>query len=460
MSFDWAQNVDPDADGYTGTLNYNCLTIAEALEAAGYRSYLSGKWHVTSRVADKATWPCSRGFDRSFTLISGATDYFHPRRLALDDRFYIAPEKTYFTDLVGTYAERFVEEHFRDHAGSPLFLYLPFTAPHFPIQAPEQTVAKYRGIYAVGWDVLRDQRFHRMRELGVTRSEWELPPRPDTVTPWECLGPEEKRTHIEMMATYAAMIEIMDANVGRVIRALERHRALENTLIMFLSDNGACAEGPPMGSETKYGECWAHLSNTPFRLYKHFTTQGGVQTPFIAQWPAGIAGDRKKQAKATGSLLDVMPTCLQLAGAAYPESRNGHRLHPLDGVSLVPLLRGARWSGHPDIFVEHEGNRMVRSGSHKLVRQHTEPLWQLYDMDRDRSEMHDMASEDLETFVELSRRYERWAAAAHVLPWSRVGKYVEYHGHGSVPGGYSLPFDQALERARPEEVVDGGEAGD
>ena len=459
MSFDWARHVDPGADGYAGTLNDRCLTIAEALAPAGYRCYLSGKWHLTGHLDDKATWPCGRGFHRSFSLIPGATDYFRPRRLTLDDRFYVAPEQTYFTDLTGTYAERFVDQHFRDHADAPFLLYLAFTAPHFPIQAPERHVARYREVYAAGWDAVRVDRFLRMRELGVVRPEWELSPRPDTVAAWDTLSLEEQKKHTELMATYAAMIEIMDANVGRMIMALERHRALDNTLLLFLSDNGASPDGPPMGSDTKYGECWAHVSNTPFRLYKHFTTQGGVQTPAIAHWPAGSAGDGSPSG-ATCSLLDIMPTCLELAGAAYPDSRGGRPLHPLDGVSLVPLLRGARPHAHPDIFIEHQGNQMVRSGPHKLVRQHTEPFWQLYDMDRDRPELHDRASEDPQTFIELASRYERWAAGARVLPWSRVGKYPEYHGHATVPGGYARPFDEALARARPEEVVHGAEAGD
>jgi arylsulfatase len=254
------------------------------------------------------------------------------------------------------------------------------------------------------------------------------------------------------MAIFAAMIEIMDRNVGRVVAALERNGALETTLILFLSDNGACAEGPTMGSQTHYGECWAHLSNTPLRLYKHFTCQGGVQTPFIAHWPAGI-GERAGSLDGwTGSLTDVMPTCLELAGAPRPR-------YALDGVSLVPALRGAP-GPRPDIFVEHEGNQMVRSGRWKLVRQHTDPLWELYDMEQDRSEMHGLGDKMPERLIDLARRYGAWEAQARVIPWERAGWYMAYHGYRSHGDQFRQGYAEAMRQADPADIVDGEALGD
>lgn len=278
MSFDWMSNIDPRADGYVGTLNRNCVTIAEALKPAGYTSYISGKWHVTSEQANKETWPTARGLDRSFALIPGGTSYYHPTQLSLDDKFYRAPKETYFTDLIGNYATKFLHEHFaRGTPGAPpFFMYLALTAPHFPIQAPDEIAEKYREIYAKGWDELRRERYERMIKMGIVKPEWELPPRPEGVPAWSSLPEYKREKQSQVMATYAAMIEIMDANVGKVVAGLERAGELDNTAIMFLSDNGACAEGPVMGSGSLYGECWAHLSNTPLQLYKHFTMQGGV----------------------------------------------------------------------------------------------------------------------------------------------------------------------------------------
>lgn len=461
MSFDWQRHCDDDADGYTGTLNRECITIAEALRGGGYRTYLSGKWHLTSELANRDTWPRARGFDRSFALISGGTSYFHPKELTLDDKFYLPPENTYFTDLIGDFSEQFVTGHAQSYPGDPFFLYVAFTAPHFPLEAPEQSVAKYRELYSKGWDVLRDERYRRMGEMGIIRKEWPLPPRPDSVPPWEDLTPEERVRQVENMATYAAMVEIMDRNVGKLVTALERAGYLDNTLITFLSDNGACAEGPVMGSKTHYGECWAHLSNTPFKLYKHFTLQGGVQTPFIAHWPAALRGDDEHRRNGsmvsdwTGCLYDIMPTFLDISGIEYPESYNGADLHPLDGTSFAHILHGSAGADRPDIYIEHEGNQMIRSGRYKLVRQHAEPERQLYDMTGDRTEMNDLAQSRQDLFVELSRKYDAWERNARVLPWERAGRYMSFHGFKKHGAAFKQEFEEALKTATPDDVVEG-----
>jgi arylsulfatase A-like enzyme len=460
MSFDW-RRCDPTADGYTGTLNRNCITIAEALKPTGYRTYLSGKWHVTSQLDDKNTWPTARGFDRSFSMISGATSYFEPEHLTLDDKFYRAPNEIYLTDLIGRYSARFIDEHHRGHGDEPFFMYVPYTAPHFPLEAPDDVAAKYLETYSRGWDRLRQERYLRMIEMGIIRPEWKLPPRPDTVPAWDTLSEKEKKRQSKNMALYAAMIEIMDKNIGVLVESLERNGALDNTLIMFMSDNGACAEGPVMGSDSHYGECWAHLSNTPFRLYKHFTCQGGVQTPFIAHWPARIpAAESGTMSDWTGSLYDIMPTCLDVGDAQYPAQFNGEKLQPLDGVSLVPVLAGGEPEHRPDIFMEHEGNQMVRSGRYKLVRQHDDELWQLYNMEDDRTELIDIAMREPELFVDLAARYARWEQQAAIIPWPQAGKYMDYHGYSNWGDEYELAFTRAMDKADPADIVNGADLGD
>ena len=471
MTFDWQTHVDEDADGYVGTLNRNCLTIAEALKGAGYRSYHSGKWHVSANLSDKSTWPVGRGFDHSFCLLTALTDFYNPDQLVLDDKYYKAPKETYFTDLIGKYSTRFVDQHYKEHPEDPFFMYVAHTAPHFPLQAPEEVIAKYREVYATGWDVLREKRYKRMQEIGVTRPEWELSPRSDTIPAWDSLSEEEKKVQVERMATYAAMIEIMDTNVGRLVESLKQHDALDNTVIFFLSDNGAAAEGGPLGSDTHdrfpdqrcshYGECWANLSNTPFRLYKHYTCQGGVQTPFLAHWPAGIPADQRGSFEHwTGTLYDIMPTALELAETTYPSHHQGEELHPLDGCSMVPVLQGEGGRDRPDIFIEHCGNQMIRSGSHKLVRQHSDPAWALYDMDQDRSEMHDLSEQMPERFVELARSYRHWEAQAHVIPWSQGQKYTVFRGFDNCRGEFLKAYDDGLARENPEDIVYGDQIGD
>ena len=461
MNFDWHTYCDPAADGYVGTLNNSCVTIAEALQSAGYRSYLSGKWHLSARIADKSTWPIARGFDHSFSMISGGSSYFNPTELTLDDKFYRAPEKTYFTDLVGTYADRYIDEHHSHYPESPFFMYVAFTAPHFPLEAPEQAVAKYRETYAAGWDRLRFERYRRMIDMGIIKSEWELPLRPEHIPAWDSLPSDERERQSEMMATYAAMIEIMDANVGRIVERLERNDELENTLIMFLSDNGACAEGPVMGGESTYGECWAHLSNTPFRLYKHFTCQGGVQTPFIAHWPAGMDPENRGSfTDWTGSLYDIMPTCLEAAAAEYPSTYHGNSIHAPDGISFIGVLNGNIPQARPPIFIEHEGNQMLRSENYKIVRQHTDPYWELYDMVRDRSEMRDLSEEMPEKLTELAHRYFRWESEAHIVQWELAGRYMDRHGYGNHGRQVHREFEEAMEQTPTEEIVDGGAIGD
>ncbi len=455
MNFDWPEALDPEADGYTGTLNPHCVTIPEALKPAGYRSYISGKWHLTAAMEDKTTWPTARGFDRSFSCIAGGTTYFKPQFLTLDERFYRPPEQCYATDLIGDFSAQFVSEHFHSHAEQPFFMYVAYTAPHFPIQAPPERVAAYKGRFDHGYEEENRQRYERMVRLGVVKPEWERAPKPARVPAWNDLPEQEQQRLARVMETYAAMVEIMDENVGKLVAALEEHGALDNTLIMFLSDNGACAEGGVTSKDHIIGQDWAYVQNTPFRLYKHHTTQGGVQTAFIAHWPDGIAREKGSTVDgSTGALHDIMPTCLELAGARYPTTHNGHAIHPLDGQSLVPVLAGDDFHDRRDVFMEHEGNGMLRRGDYKLVQQFGEP-WQLYDMVKDRSESRDLAreTEQRDRFVHMMRDYRSWADTSHVLPGARTTAYMRIHGYGT--HSYREPFLHAAENAAEDEVVQG-----
>ena len=417
---------------YQGYLNDRCLTIAEALKLAGYRTLMSGNWHVGE---DRPHWPTDRGFDRYFGLISGGANYFDitkakakgvTRRMARDDQPYEPPRKGfYITDAFTDHAVEFLDAYGRD--ARPFFLYLPFTAPHWPLHAWPEDIARYKGKYRKGWDRLRQQRYARMVKMGILRDRWEMTPRDKATVPWT-EEPDKELMDLKM-AVYAAQIERMDHGIGRVLGKIRELGKDENTLVMFLADNGGCAEGGPRGFDNRknglppggvdsymsYGLSWANASNTPFRRYKHWVHEGGIATPFIACWPAVI----EKGGALThevGHIIDVMATCLDAAGADYPGSYNGKELTRLEGKSLVPILAGRGRRGHEAIFWEHEGNRAVRKGRWKLVAAHGDPL-ELYDLEADRTELHDLAGEHPEKVAELKTLYEQWARRCDVLPW-------------------------------------------
>ncbi len=417
---------------YQGYLNDRCLTIAEALKPAGYRTLMAGKWHVGEK---RPHWPTDRGFDRYFGLISGAANYFDPtktkakgvvRQMALDDQPYQPPkEGFYMTDAFSDHAVQFLDEHGRDER--PFFLYLAYTAPHWPLHALPEDIARYRGKYLQGWDRLRRERYQRQVGMGLISDRWQMSPRDDRNEPW---AEEEDKELMDLkMAVYAAQIERMDHGIGRVLDKIRALGKEENTLVMFLADNGGCHEGGPRGFDNRgnglppggvdsymsYGQSWANASNTPFRRYKHWVHEGGISTPFIARWPAGIKS-RGAITHEVGHIIDVMATCLDAAGARYPGTREGRELTPLEGKSLLPVFRGASRQGHDALFWEHEGNRAVRRGRWKLVAAHGQP-WELYDLEADRTELNNLAGEHPEKLEELKALYEAWAKRCGVLPW-------------------------------------------
>jgi arylsulfatase len=284
------------------------------------------------------------------------------------------------------------------------------------LQAPPREIAKYRGRYRAGWDAIRRQRYERLRELGVVDDSWRLSPRDPKVEAWDDLTRSQEEFLEPMMEVYAAMVDRLDQNIGRLVAHLEQHGELEGTLILFFSDNGACPyqrlrnpEVPPGPAESgiAYDARWANMCNTPLRLYKQYAHEGGSATPLIAHWPAGIAA-RGKLSRFTGHLVDLMPTCVELSGAAYPTERDGEAVLPMEGVSLVPAFGGAsERDGHP-LFWEFSGNHAVREGPWKLVAERSKD-WELYDLSLDRCETRDLAGDYPERVARLARLYDAWA---------------------------------------------------
>ena len=413
---------DRKLPGYRGHLNDRCVTIGEVLGEAGYKTYLSGKWHVGEQ---RPHWPFDRGFGRSYALVSGGTNYFRldPERILARDDQRIQPEQPwYVTDAITDNAVMFLKEH---KASDPFFMYVAYTAPHWPLHAHDADIAKYRGKYKLGWDELRKRRHVRQIELGIIDKAWPLTPRDKKVPAWEEV---KDRDDADLrMAVYAAQIDRMDQGVGKIIEQLEAMSALENTLVLFLADNGGCAEiinrgkpGVPAGgadSFVSYGVGWANASNTPFRLYKHWVHEGGISSPLIAHWPTGL-----KQQGIThdpSHLVDLMATCIDVAGAKYPKTFNDKEIAPLAGLSLKPIFNGEKRAADHTIYWEHEGNRAVRRGNWKLVARNN-AAWELYDLAADRTELNDQARQQPERVEMLASLWHAWAGQNNVLPWKEV----------------------------------------
>jgi arylsulfatase A-like enzyme len=420
---------DLGVPGYRGFLNDRCVTIAEVLRDAGYFTAMTGKWHVGT-PPDK--WPRQRGFDRFYGSESGGF-YFRPaggRMVISDDTvLYNAqnppPEGWYSTDAWTDNAIKFVGEAVA--AKKPFFLYLAHNAPHFPLQAPSEDIAKFRGKYKSGWDKLREQRHAKQIQLGIVDEDWPLSPRPAEVKAWEAVSPEDQDRFDQIMAIYAACVEHMDRSVGRLVAALKERGAFDNTLLLFLSDNGGNAESGPNGrlegpgafgsaDSTVYcGQSWATLENTPFRRYKHFNHEGGIATPLIAHWPGRIkdAGQLRTQ---PGHLVDLMATCVDVSGAKYPTEFKGKAIQPMEGRSLVPAFDNKPIE-RDALYWEHEGNAAIRAGDWKLVRLGRDGAWELYDLKADRTELHNLAGTKSDLARQLAAQWEAWAERANVKPY-------------------------------------------
>jgi len=463
--------------GYRGFLTDRCVTLAEVLRGTGYSTYACGKWHVNE------PGPMERGFQEFYGFVHGyATDSWEPRMMirlpgGRPKRNY-AQGEFYATDAITDHALDFLDVG--REKGRPWLLYVAYQAPHFPVQAPPELTEQYVKTYQRGWDVLRAERLRRQKHLGLLSDEPQLPPRSpidnvkvaqrlgsmtdDGHNPaWDSLGGKRRADLARRMAVYAAMVEQMDTNIGRLVESLREHGELDNTLVLFLSDNGACAEWEPFGFDMdpekfrnptpghgvngytpplpnhlhegeelsamggpgslfSYGSAWANLSNTPLWLYKHYAHEGGIRTPLIAHWPKQIA-DPGAIRPHVAHVMDVMPTCVEIAGAEYPDRFNGRDVLPMEGRSLLPALRG-----EPDrprtLLFEHERNTAIREGNWKLVGQKIirreglkpDAQWELYNIAADPTEQHDLAAEQPELVERLSKKFLDEARRTLVLP--------------------------------------------
>jgi arylsulfatase A-like enzyme len=414
---------------YQGYLNDRCVTIAEALREAGYTTLMSGKWHVGE---EKPHWPKDRGFDRYFGLFAGSSSYYRvteARPLVVEDQVWRPKDDTfYLTDLFTDRALQFLEENGR--GPKPFFLYTAFTSPHWPLHALPEDIARYRGKYKIGWDEVRKRRHARQIEMGLLDRRWPITPRDPDVPAWT--GVKDVDDQDLRMAVYAAQVDRMDQNIGRILKKLQEIGQADNTLILFLSDNGACAEPlergkpgvPPGGpdSYTSYGVGWANASNTPFRLYKHWMHEGGISTPLIAHWP-GVIRQGGTVTNQPGHLVDIMATCVDVAGGSYPKTYRGRPVTPLEGRSLRPVFEGKRRAGHPHICWEHEGNRAVRQGDWKLVSARPWSAgWELYNMAGDRTELNNLAAKHPERVRAMEKLYEAWAKRCGIVPYDSLPK--------------------------------------
>ncbi len=431
-----------NAPGYIGHLNDQCATFAEVLKPAGYFTAMTGKWHVGQ---GQGVTPWSRGFERSlnapeggFYQASGPRSKLFLNGEALKNDDPRLPENWYTTDLWTTFGLKFIDE--AREAKKPFFLYLAHNAPHFPLQAPAEEIAKFRGKYKAGWDQLRLQRHAKQLELGLVDKEWTIAPRPEAVAAWESLSAEQQDHFDHLMSVYSAVVAHMDHAIGDLVSGLKERGVLDNTLILFMSDNGGNAESGPGGrsvgdpstgaSDWFCGESWAMLENTPFRRYKHFNHEGGIATPLIAHWPAGIAAKNELRAQ-PAHLIDIMATCVDVAGATPLKELNGKPILPLEGRSLVPAFAG-KLIERDALYWEHEGNAAVRVGDMKLVRAGRNGAWELYDLAKDRTEQHDLAAEQPAKKKELVAKWRAWAERAQVLPYpNAVAKPADLKGKTS-----------------------------
>jgi len=411
---------------YQGYLNQQCVTEAQVLDPAGYFTALVGKWHVGM---DRGAAPWERGFTRSLASPKGefywsddpiTENYLDGKKVGAGDLG--VPTPWYITDVLTTYSLKFIDE--AEAAKKPFYLYLAETAPHFYLQAPTEEIEKFRhGIYQQGWDKLREARYEKEIKLGVIDKDWALSPRDPRVVAWDSLTPQKKEDYDTIMAAYAAVITHLDTQIGVLVDGLKKRGLYDNTVIFFLSDNGANLEGKDGWIQPKkqlgqgkifLGRSWANLGNDPLRYYKHYE-QGGTASPFIVHWPDGIKakGELRPQ---LSHLIDIMPTVADLAGATYPTTFNGNKILPEEGVSLVPAFNDATkpLARTQPLFWEHEGNRAINDGKWKLVRL-TGKDWELYDYYADRTELHDLAKVHPDIVAKLSAEWQAWGARVGVV---------------------------------------------
>lgn len=456
---------------YQGYLRDDTATVAEILRTAGYYTALAGKWHVNWSLGDSTTsitdkeaklgkagypHPLQRGFDRFYGTLAGAGSYFDPHNLMEQDRFIRATDPDfYYTDAISDNAVKMIGEAIE--VNKPFFVHVCYTAPHWPLHALPEDIEPYRGRYSQGWDKLRADRRHRLQELGLLSADWAISDRDEYAPAWESLDLETQLWEARRMEVYAAQISRMDQGIGRLIDALRRHGVEKDTLVIFLSDNGGCAEYlkedgwseryelPPrpwaarydtptrgnrpmrMGNKREidpgpedtfmsYGLPWANASNTPFRLFKHYVHEGGISTPMVLSWPSLLIRPGIRHCPL--HVQDILPTLLEVANAEPPRERANHKVQPIEGESFYAVLadQDVEQQQRKSLCFEHEGNSAIRAGDWKAVRRSPGP-WELYNMAADRTETTDLSRKFPEKLTALVQEYAEWAARCEVGEW-------------------------------------------
>ncbi len=451
----FGQPTSINIPAYQGYLNETSATIAEVLKENGYQTYMSGKWHVGGGydLTDASTWtpgnqthptPVQRGFDKFFGIVAGAANFFHPRTLMKDEKFLdIDTSDFYLTDAISENAVSMLEDSSK--TDNPFFMHVAYTAPHWPLHAYEEDIAKYVGKYRQGWDKIRTSRHEELKGMGILDPKWEISPRDSSSKPW---GTVEERDWEDLrMAVYAAMIDRMDQGIGKILDKLRELSLDENTVVMFLSDNGGCAEflaeeterptplqystPTPDGRKIQIGNRkdlnpgsddtfmsydlpWANASNTPFRLFKRWTHEGGISTPFILSWPKRI--NKPSIVHEPTHIIDIAATIYDAAQAVYPKEYNGNPITALEGSSFLEVLNEGNWERTDSIYWEHEGSRAMRDGEWKLVSEVGEG-WELYNMSEDRTELNNLAEKEKDRLLKMQNSYKEWMNRCGVEDW-------------------------------------------
>ena len=449
------------------SLTRDGVTIAEALNGAGYQTAMVGKWHLSKTPRLKPpkhhqqwidhqldpgrpfgppdTYPAQRGFDRHYGIIWGVVDYFDPFSLVDGmDPVKDVPDDYYITDAINTRAVRYIREMARPN--DPFFLYVAHTAPHWPLHAPEEDIARYRGKFTDGWHAMRERRYRRQVAMGLIDPKTH--PLPDLMgkgPDWDDLSDDHRAMEAAKMQVHAAMVDRVDQGVGQIVEALKATGRYDDTVILVLADNGASPEDPAdwgpgydrtaetrdgrkvrykgytpdeLGAETTYagiGAYWANAANTPYRYWKRESFEGGCHTPLIAHWPRGLRVKPGSFCDEPGHVMDVMPTCLELAGASYPKSYKGHAITPVEGQSLLPVLKGEGRPGHDALFFEHEGGKAVIAGGWKAVQPTRGNAWELYHLAEDRTETRNLADREPKRLKTLVARWQESAKRVGLL---------------------------------------------
>ena len=475
--------------GYEGFLSNNSVTIAQILKSSGYETIMSGKWHVGDNPQDEGgpdlPPPMKRGFDNLYGFGPGCRSYFYSPTMWENDK-EVEQENTdfYLTNEITDNAIKMIQK--TSNSDKPFFCYLAYTAPHWPLQAPQSDIEENLGQYMKGWDYTRTARHEQLKKLKILDSKWEITPRDSAVPEWK--NSKHQNWEDLRMSVYAAQIKIMDQGIGKLLDTLENLKINDNTIIMFLSDNGGCAEfliedpdplnkyklidmgakmtfdGKPVkvGNDpsinpgpddtySSYDVGWANVSNTPFRMYKRWLHEGGISTPFIIHWPSKIK--TPKIIHEPFHITDITATCIDVAEAKYPSEFNGNTISPLEGETLLPLINDIKKKRDKSICLEHEGNKAIREGEWKLVSEFDKP-WELYNINDDRTELNDLSQKNPEIVKSMNSKFDDWAKRCNVLPWKDVISLNTKKGaemittNGTFPmhseHGHSIPIESTL----------------